>query len=163
MTITISGHVLDQGASQSLSGLRVEAWDAYLTINEPVASTFTGEQGSFQLHLEEAYLQGLSSQQQPELYFNVLRGDALLTDTQHSLTWCLGGVQSEIVIEMSTPADPDATVISPARLVASLPRPYPQTGPAPPVPSASLSTQQRQANAVALTPKPPVRTQRRTT
>ncbi len=162
MTITINGHVLDQGASQSLSGLRVEAWDAYLTMNEPVASAFTDEQGSFQLYLEEVYLQGIFSQQQPELYFKVWRGDALLTDTRHALTWHLGGAQSEIVIEISTPADPDATVILPARPVPALAGPSTQTGPAPPVPSASLSTQQRQANAVALTPQPPVRTQRRT-
>lgn len=120
MTNTISGHVLDHEASQRLSDLRIEAWDASLNLSQPVAITFTDGQGTFQMHLDEAYLQGHFSQQQPELYFKVWRGDALLTDTQYALTWRLGDAPKELVIELNASVDPDATVTLPSRSALSL-------------------------------------------
>jgi hypothetical protein len=103
MTITINGHVLVHETSQNL---RVETWDASFHLSQPVASTFTDAQGAFKLHLDEAYLQGHFSQQQPELYFKVFRGDKLLEDTQHSLTWHAGDEQREMVIDMGNSVTP---------------------------------------------------------
>ncbi len=56
MAITITGSIIDHQTSRSLSGYHVEAWDLYLKMSEPVASVFTDEQGTFQLHVDEAYL-----------------------------------------------------------------------------------------------------------
>lgn len=106
MTITITGRITYHQASSNLSDLRIEAWDAYLNLNEPVASTFTDVQGTFQIQLDEAYLQGLFSQQQPELYFKVFRGDELMANTQHSLIWHPGDEQTELVIEIGNSAIP---------------------------------------------------------
>ena len=51
----IAGHIIDRRSRQGLAGLRVEAWDKDLIVNDLVGSAVTDAQGRFEISFTQSY------------------------------------------------------------------------------------------------------------
>lgn len=99
-TFHISGRVIAQMTNQSTAGLRVEAWDKDLIIDDLVDSAVTETDGSFQLLFEESYFRELFIDRQPDLYFKVYNQEELIKSTEDSVVWNVKKQNSQVVIEL---------------------------------------------------------------
>lgn len=78
----IAGLVKDRKTGKGMEGLRVEAWEHGHVANEGVGRPVTTDaQGRFTLAFHESYYRGLFGACSADLFFRVLRGNALLTET----------------------------------------------------------------------------------
>jgi hypothetical protein len=99
----------------------VEAWDKELVVKDLVGSAVTDEQGAFRITFDPSHFTKLFSDRQPDLFFKVFQGGALIRSTENDVLWNVA-TQAEIVIEvemkMSEEPKPDGSDQIP---VATLP------------------------------------------
>ncbi len=96
----VSGQVIDRQTGSGIEGLRIEAWDKDLIIDDLVGSTLSRHNGTFHLRFDEAYFRELFFDRKPDLYFKVFRGNQLLTDTRDSVLWNVEGEGVVVTLEV---------------------------------------------------------------
>ena len=99
--ISITGRVLDRRTQQGISGLRVEAWDKDMILDDLVGSAVTDARGVFRIEFGADYYRELFLDRQPDLFFKVYRGDELIRSTEDSVLW--NTREREVTIEVDLP------------------------------------------------------------
>src|SRR6185369_12050787 len=102
-TFRVSGRVIDLASRRGVAGLRVEAWDKDLIIDELVGSAVTDEQGTFHIKFDESYFKELFLDRRPDLYFKVFSAGALIKNTEDSVLWNVETEETEVTIEVDAP------------------------------------------------------------
>lgn len=78
----ISGRVVDNRSGLGVGGLRVEAWDKDLIVDDFVGcAESTDGDGRFHIGFDSSYFRGLFGERRPDLFFRVYRGSHLLKET----------------------------------------------------------------------------------
>jgi hypothetical protein len=80
-TYSISGIVVSSKRQQPLPGLRVEAWDKDMLIDDLLGTATTESRGFFILTFDQKYYKELVFDRKPDIYFKVYSGDRLVLDT----------------------------------------------------------------------------------
>ena len=83
----IKGKVVNRETHEGLRGLRVEAWDKDLLLNDLVGSSLTTENGVFDIQFDESYYKNLFVDRKPDLFFKVFKGHELIKSTEDSVLW----------------------------------------------------------------------------
>jgi hypothetical protein len=104
-TFYISGRVIDIKTQQGIQGLRVEAWDKDLLVDDLVGSVITNKDGIFQIQFDEFYFNDLFLDRQPDLFFKVYKKDRLLKSTEDSVLWNVSSEETTINIEIEYQED----------------------------------------------------------
>jgi len=99
-TFKIIGKIVSAETKEGIKGLRVEAWDKDLIVNDLVGSTITCEGGIFRIQFDESYFKELFLDGRPDLFFKVFRGDKLIKDTKDSVLWNVDREDIEMTIEV---------------------------------------------------------------
>src|SRR6266481_5182813 len=102
----INGTVIDQASRIGIAGLRVEAWDKDLIVNDLVGSTITDEQGKFRIQFTEAYLKELFLDRKPDLFFKIFHDEELIRTTEDEVLWNVPSQKIQITIEVNMLATP---------------------------------------------------------
>lgn len=101
-TFRISGSVIGRTTRQGVAGLRVEAWDKDLILDDLVGSDVTKADGTFQLSFDESYFREVFLDRQPDLYFKIYNQEELIKSTEDSVLWNVKEQESKVVIELET-------------------------------------------------------------
>lgn len=81
-SIRIEGRVVERASGQPIQGLRIEAWDEDLLVDDFVGrAEHTDADGRFTIRLEDSYFAGLFGERQPDLYFRIIDAGVLLART----------------------------------------------------------------------------------
>ncbi len=99
-TYAIVTNVVDKNTKKGIGGLRVEAWDKDLILDDFIGQAVTDEEGSCILKFDERALRDAFADRHPELYFKIFRGDELIVSTESSLLWNIQTGESELRIEV---------------------------------------------------------------
>ena len=67
----IKGQIIDITSQMGIPGLRIEAWDKDLLIDDFLGETSTTEDGWFRLLFKETYYQEIFFDRRPDIYFRV--------------------------------------------------------------------------------------------
>lgn len=104
-TYRIIGRIIDRETHQGVPGLRVEAWDKDLLIDDLVGSAVTDARGTFEITFDTSYFRELFLDRKPDLYFKVFSGDRLIESTEDSVLWNVevGAEPVEILVMMPEP------------------------------------------------------------
>ncbi len=103
----IEGIVVHENTRQPLAGLRVEAWDKDLIIDDLVGSAVTDQDGRFSMAFDSTYFRELFFDRRPDVFFRIYDGDRLVHDTLDSVIRNLRGRKHEFVIEIDPPRPSD--------------------------------------------------------
>jgi hypothetical protein len=96
----IVGKVVNSDTKEGIKGLRVEAWDKDLLVNDMVGSAITGEGGVFRVQFDESYFKELFIDCRPDLFFKVFKGTRLIKSTEDSVLWNVEREDIEQTIEV---------------------------------------------------------------
>ncbi|HEX8903473.1 MAG TPA: hypothetical protein VF771_01385, partial [Longimicrobiaceae bacterium] len=99
----VSGRVVDSSTGRGAAGVRVEAWDRDLLIDDLIGSTETDENGQFQMRFDRSYFDELFVDRRPDLFFRVFRGEEPLDATDSPVIWDAGPETREVRIEVRLP------------------------------------------------------------
>src|SRR5438445_9260841 len=102
----ISGTVIERKSDSGIAGLRVEAWDKDLIVDDLVGSAVTDEQGKFQIQFTEAYFKELFLDRKPDLFFKIFHDEELIRSTEDEVLWNVPSQKIQITIEVNMPATP---------------------------------------------------------
>jgi hypothetical protein len=94
----ISGRIINQQTRQGVMGVRVEAWDKDLIFNNLVGSAMTDTEGTFRIEFSASYFQECFLDRQPDLFFKIFRGDALIHSTEDAVLWNVDRGETPVVI-----------------------------------------------------------------
>lgn len=101
MNYEIRGRVVD-GTGDGISGVRVEAWDKDLGLDDYLAMSRTITDGSFVISFEHTAFADVFDEW-PDLYFKVYCHDELLASTEQSVLWNIRDPQIEVTIRAPRP------------------------------------------------------------
>ncbi len=99
----VNGKVASR-VSAGVGGLRVEAWDKDLLVDDFVAEAITDEQGAFHLEFAANRFRELFFDREPDLFFRVYRDKGLIKSTEDSVLWNVKARDTEVVIEVDVEA-----------------------------------------------------------
>lgn len=107
MQYTVNGKVVDSKTSAAVAGVRVEAWDKDLGIDDFLGSAATISDGSFSITFDEDMFRDLFPELWPDIYFKVFCRDDLMASTEASVLWNVKtpDVQVTIKVPPVKPAD----------------------------------------------------------
>lgn len=99
--IKISGQLLNKN-NLPLAGLRVEAWDKDLLIDDFVGEAISDKDGHFKITFTQKRFKELFLDKQPDIYFKIYAYDKLIHSTESSVLWNVESDQEnvEIIIDM---------------------------------------------------------------
>jgi len=103
----VTGRVVERITRRGLAGLRVEAWDKDLLLDDLLDVGVTGSSGSFLLRFDESRFRELFLDRRPDLFFKVFSGDQLLASTEDSVLWNADRSDITTEIEVDAPAGTD--------------------------------------------------------
>lgn len=116
-SIRIEGRVIERASGQPVEGLRIEAWDEDMLVDDFVGrAERTDAGGRFTIRLEDSYFAGLFGERRPDLYFRLFEAGTMLARTA-PLVRRLGrplGDSHEVVVEVEIAVDRPATVTTPS-------------------------------------------------
>lgn len=95
-----SGRVVDIATGNGVAGLRVEAWDKDLVLNDLLGSAITDGQGRFQIGFQDADFKDLFGDENADLFFRVFREGVLIKSTEDSVLWNLKDEETKIQIDV---------------------------------------------------------------
>jgi hypothetical protein len=93
-SIKILGKLSDTN-KQPIAKLRVEAWDKDLLIDDFVGEAISNEQGAFTISFTQSRYKELFLDRDPDIYFKIYDGDALVHSTENSVLW---NIKTETVV-----------------------------------------------------------------
>jgi hypothetical protein len=96
----ILGRVIDQRDRSPIGGLRVEAWDSEHKVVTNIGSATTDVAGAFTILLDDARIRELFGERKPVLYFQVMRGDNLIRNTDGVVRWSEALQDTVLIIEV---------------------------------------------------------------
>jgi len=96
----ITGKIVNSDSKEGIKGLRVEAWDKDLLMNDMVGSAITGDGGVFRIQFDESYFKELFLDRNPDLFFKVYKGTKLIKSTEDSVLWNVDREDIEMTIEL---------------------------------------------------------------
>lgn len=96
----IAGRVIDRKTRSGIAGLRVEAWDKDLIVDDLVGNAVADQDGAFAIEFKESYFRELFADRQPDLFFRVYQEDRLVASTEDSVLWNIKTGPTEVVIEV---------------------------------------------------------------
>ncbi len=105
-TYRIIGVVVNRESGEGVPGLRVEAWDLDLLVDDLVGGAVTGSEGAFQITFDSAYFQELFLDQEPDLYFRVYLDERQVASTEEDVLWNISAGDRHVVIEVDAVAPP---------------------------------------------------------
>jgi plastocyanin len=106
MRYEIRGRVIDAVSGDGIGGVRVEAWDKDLGLDDylGVASTITD--GSFVIGFDDTAFRDLFDRW-PDIYFKVFCYDTLLASTENTVVWNVKQPQVGVTIKAQHPDPPE--------------------------------------------------------
>jgi len=96
----ITGKVIRSDTREGIKGLRVEAWDKDLLVNDLIGSAITGERGVFRIQFDDSYFKEIFLDRRPDLFFKVFKGSKLIKSTEDSVLWNMKREDIEQTIEV---------------------------------------------------------------
>src|SRR5262245_56065813 len=105
MRYEIRGRVIDSFTGDGISGVRVEAWDKDLFLDDYLASASTLTDGSFAMSFDHTAFADLFDQW-PDLYFKVYCHNELLVSTEDSVLWNIRDHKTGVTIKAPQPKPP---------------------------------------------------------
>lgn len=106
---TIRGTVANQ-KHQYLSGLRIEAWDNDLIIDDLLGTALTDQDGKFAIQFDETFYKEICFDRKPDIYFKVFHKDRLIHETKHETLWNVSDAETTVHINVDFSVDDQGPV-----------------------------------------------------
>jgi hypothetical protein len=107
-TFHITGLVVDPRTRRRIQGVRVEAWDKDLLIDDHIGSAVTDAEGNFRIRFDEGFFRELFTDRRPDVFFKVFCGDELIVSTENAVLWNAKACEVPVAIAVHLPDGGDA-------------------------------------------------------
>ncbi|HEX8088032.1 MAG TPA: neuraminidase-like domain-containing protein [Blastocatellia bacterium] len=118
-TYEINGRVSDSKSGRGIAGLRVEAWDKDLILDDLVGSMVTDTDGRFRIEFKRSYYAERFLDRKPDLFFKVFSGSDLIKSTQDSILWNVAAETTPVEIPVQWASNDGHILYTVTGIVAS--------------------------------------------